>query len=83
MAPAHVLHSAKKYERFPRIYSANDKWLRSRSEKWELKLPFNKIAEKRVGDLYDEIEDENKIREIFGIPAEKEFEKDLKICHNL
>jgi len=51
--------------------TANDKWLRQRGNKWELKLPFNKIASERLGDLYDEIEDENEIRKILGSLEDK------------
>lgn len=57
--------------------TADDKWLRSRDGRWEMKLPFNKIAEERQGDLYDEIEDEDKIREIFGVPKDIEMEEGL------
>lgn len=58
--------------------TANDKWLRLRAGRWELKLPFNKIAAERVGDLYDEIENEDKIREIFGVPENIEIEEGLR-----
>lgn len=57
--------------------TANDKWLRSRENKFELKLPFNKLGEERQGDLYDEIEDENKIREIFGLAKDVDMETGL------
>jgi adenylate cyclase class IV len=58
--------------------TTNDKWLRSRGGKWELKLPFNKIAAERAGDLYDEIEDENEIKKIFGILENVEIEEGLE-----
>lgn len=57
--------------------TTNDKWLRARAGKFELKLPFNKLAAERVGDLYDEIEDENKIREIFGVSTDFKMDDGL------
>ncbi len=60
--------------------TTNDKWLRERSGKYELKISFNKDAAHRVGDLYEEVEDENKIREILGITGEEGMEKDLENC---
>jgi adenylate cyclase class IV len=58
--------------------TANDKWLRSRAGKFELKLPFNKIGDERKGDLYDEIEDEDKIREIFKVQKDFSIEEGLE-----
>jgi predicted adenylyl cyclase CyaB len=53
--------------------TANDKWLRVRADRWELKLPLNKIAAERVGDLYDEIENEEEIRKILNIDDYQPF----------
>jgi adenylate cyclase class IV len=66
------------YDAVDYCLTANDKWLRSRSGKFELKLPFNKIGEERKGDLYDEIEDEDKIREIFNVQKDFAIEEGLK-----
>ncbi|OGZ89869.1 MAG: hypothetical protein A2528_00850 [Candidatus Staskawiczbacteria bacterium RIFOXYD2_FULL_37_9] len=60
------------------ILTSNDKWLPSRSGKWELKLSLDRTAG-RKGDLYDEVEDENKIKEILDISGDIE-EKYSKFC---
>ena len=54
----------------------DDKWLRQRAGKWELKICLDKNLERKV-DIYDEIEDENEIRKILNIPASENMEKDL------
>lgn len=64
------------YDKSDYSLTKNDKWLRQRSGKWELKVSLDKTAG-RKGDIYDEIEDENKIREILNIPVEDNFEDDL------
>lgn len=58
--------------------TANDKWLRQRAGKWELKVSFNKDAANRKGDLYDELEDDGKIKKFFNFPAEKDLNEALK-----
>ena len=58
------------------LLTKNDKWLRQRSGKWELKISLDKRAG-REGDIYDEIEDEGKIREILGITIKNDMERDL------
>jgi len=68
-----IYYDAKDY-----CLTSNDKWLRSRSGKFELKLPFNKINEVRRGDLYDEIEDENRIRDIFNVSKDFGMEEGLE-----
>jgi len=68
-----IYYDAKDY-----CLTSNDKWLRSRSGKFELKIPFNKIGEIRQGDLYDEIEDEGKIREIFNLQKNLAIEEGLE-----
>lgn len=58
--------------------TTNDKWLRSRSGKFELKLPLNPDLDHRMGDLYDEVEDEEKIKELFKIFKEKDLKQGLR-----
>lgn len=58
--------------------TSNDKWLRSRAGRFELKLSLDKNVATRQGDLYDEVEDENKIREILGISKEGGMEENLE-----
>lgn len=48
--------------------TSKDNWLRSREGKFELKLPLHDGA-KRLADQYDELEDEQKIREALYLPA--------------
>jgi len=48
--------------------TANDKWLRSRGGRFELKLPLHEGAD-RLADQYDELEDEQKIREALNLLA--------------
>lgn len=55
----------------------NDIWLRKRGNDFELKLPMHD-ENNRLTQQYQEIEGEEKIREIFAIPAVKEFESDIK-----
>jgi len=45
------------------LLTSQDKWLRSREGKFELKLPLHKGRE-RLADQYDEIEDEQKIYQL-------------------
>lgn len=48
--------------------TSNDKWLRSREGRFELKLPLYDGAD-RMADQYDELEDEQKIREALDLPS--------------
>ncbi|MEK7539594.1 MAG: CYTH domain-containing protein [Patescibacteria group bacterium] len=52
--------------------TSNDKWLRCREGRFELKLPLNEEAD-RLADQYDELEDEQKIREALNLPANDNF----------
>jgi len=62
------------------LLTINDKWLRQRTGKWELKLPLGPKAATRVGDLYEEIEDEEKIRKALNISGGNEMERGLQDC---
>ena len=53
-----------------------DKWLRSREGRFELKLPLHEGAD-RLADQYDELEDEQKIREALNLPLNGSFADDL------
>lgn len=54
----------------------NDMWLRERDGNWELKIPMHEIG-KNVTQQYQEIEGEEKIREVFGIAPMKDFLNDI------
>ncbi|TSC61717.1 MAG: thiamine-triphosphatase [Parcubacteria group bacterium Gr01-1014_48] len=54
----------------------NDKWLRSRDGRFELKLPLHNGVD-RLADQYDELEDEQKIRETLDLPSSGNFADDL------
>jgi adenylate cyclase class IV len=54
-----------------------DKWLRSREGRFELKLTLHQGGERKAGQ-YEEIENEEKIRNILNIPVEKDMEDDLE-----
>ena len=56
--------------------TANDKWLRSREGRFELKLPLHEGAD-RLADQYDELEDEQKIREALDLPINENLADDL------
>ncbi len=56
--------------------SSNDMWLRCRDGRFELKLPMHQ-GESKLIDQYEEIENEDLIREIFAIPKIKSFTEDL------
>jgi len=56
--------------------TANDKWLRSREGRFELKLPLHEGAD-RLADQYDELEDEQKIREALNLPINENLTDDL------
>lgn len=57
--------------------SKNDIWLRKRGEQFQLKLPVQSEG-KKLADQYQEIDGEEKIREIFAIPKIVYFEKDIE-----
>lgn len=56
--------------------TSNDKWLRSREGKFELKLPLYKGTD-RLADQYNELRDEQKIREALNMPSRRSFATDL------
>ena len=56
--------------------TSNDKWLRSREGRFELKLPLHEGAD-RLADQYDELEDEQKIREALNLPSNGNLADDL------
>lgn len=56
--------------------TSNDKWLRSREGRFELKLPFHDGAE-RLADQYDELEDDRKIKEALNLPSNGNLANDL------
>lgn len=58
--------------------TSQDIWLRSRGENFELKLPMYKVGEGELTNQYQEIESEEKIREIFAIPIIKSFIEDIE-----
>lgn len=57
--------------------TTNDRWLRCRGGKFELKIPLHEGVG-RLADQYDELENEPRIREVLGLPSVAEsFEGDL------
>lgn len=56
--------------------TSKDRWLRSREGGFELKLPLNERGD-RLADQYEELEDEQKIREILDLPSNGSFAEDL------
>jgi adenylate cyclase class IV len=56
--------------------TTNDKWLRSREGRFELKLPLHEGVD-RLADQYDELGDERKIREALNLPLNGDFADDL------
>src|SRR3989338_2081719 len=56
--------------------TTNNKWLRSREGRFELKLPLHEGVD-RLADQYDELEDEQKIREALNLPSSGNFADDL------
>lgn len=56
--------------------TSKDVWLRSRENKFELKLPAHQGVDRLV-DQYDEIEDETKIRENLNLPANRNLSDNL------
>jgi thiamine-triphosphatase len=57
--------------------TTNDKWLRSRNNNFELKLSLDKNAE-RVGDLYEEIENDAEIKKILNLSDVGSMEASLE-----
>ncbi|HEX8974144.1 MAG TPA: CYTH domain-containing protein [Patescibacteria group bacterium] len=55
----------------------NDMWLRNRSGQWELKIPRHQFGQGMSMQQYEEIEGEEKIREIFAIARQKDFASDI------
>jgi adenylate cyclase class IV len=58
------------------LLTSQDKWFRSREGKFELKLPLHKKREK-LADQYDEIEDEQKIKQVLNLPLNKNLADNL------
>ena len=56
--------------------TTKDKWLRSREGRFELKLPLHEGVD-RLADQYDELEDEQKIREALNLPPKGNLADDL------
>lgn len=62
------------------LLTKNDKWLRSRDGKFELKLPLNQGegALSRKLDRYEEVTDEDKIKEALGINSPENLDSCLE-----
>lgn len=56
--------------------TTNDKWLRCRDGRFELKSSLY-VGLERLADQYDELTDEIKIREVLGLPSGGSFADDL------
>ena len=55
-----------------------DRWLRCRDDRWELKIAVHdRTITKRNEDQYDELEDEDKIRQALGLTAMSDLLSDL------
>lgn len=65
------------YDTVEYALTKNDIWLRSRDGKFEVKLPFSKNGHGFTGQ-YNEIEGEEKIRQIFDIVPEGSFLEDIQ-----
>lgn len=59
------------------VLTSQDKWLRSRGDRFELKLPLHSGAE-RLADRYDELEDESSIKETLSFDVNKSLANNLK-----
>ncbi len=58
--------------------TTNDKWLRCRNDRWELKLPMiRERASQRRADQYQELETEGEIRQELSIDNHESFKDDL------
>ena len=67
------------YDTLEYSLTKNDIWLRKRGDEFELKLPMHDPSEKGNMQQYQEIEGEEKIREIFAIVPIADFESDIKV----
>jgi adenylate cyclase class IV len=56
--------------------TSKDRWLRSREGRFELKLPLHEGAD-RLADQYDELENEQEIREALDMPSNRNLADDL------
>ena len=56
--------------------TSNDRWLRSRDGKFELKIPIHQGADRLI-DQYNELEDEQKIREALNLFSQRSISDDL------
>ena len=56
--------------------TSNDLWLRCRDNKFELKIPLNKKGERLV-DQYEELEDEQKIKQALNLPSNENLTDSL------
>lgn len=56
--------------------TTKDIWLRARDGKWELKLPLRNAAQ-QSDDQYDELTDEDMIREKISLPKNNSLSEDL------
>lgn len=56
--------------------TSNDRWLRSRDGKFELKIPIHQGADRLI-DQYNELEDEQKIREALSLFSQRSISDDL------
>jgi adenylate cyclase class IV len=54
----------------------NDIWLRKRGDKWEVKIPMSG-RNNWMSQQYQEVEGEEKIRQVFDIPPKHDFETDI------
>lgn len=57
--------------------TAQDRWLRARENRFELKIPLHQGTE-RLADQYDELEDEEKIRQALNLPRDGNLVVDLE-----
>lgn len=55
----------------------NDMWLRCRNGTFEIKLPMGK-NDRGLANRYQEVEGEDRIRQIFAINPERSFREDIK-----
>src|ERR1035437_5673913 len=55
----------------------NDMWLRKRGDEFELKIPMREVKDS-LTQQYQEISGEEKIREVFAIAVESDFESDIR-----
>lgn len=67
------------YDNSDYALTTHDIWLRARDSKWELKVSL-RTDPHRFGDQYEEIDDEELIREKLHIPAGENLENDLALA---